>query len=152
MDEPKRTWFVVPAFLALGLVLTACGLKKAPVTRVEDPERTRIATQEEHGVEISFDVPQILGIAGEATWNDVRTPVATTLASFRPLTDSRMLDVEPQQIKIVRPGSTMNLTELARRFDATVPVKTLGVINGVDPGARLEVGRAYKVVRGGKLP
>jgi predicted Zn-dependent protease len=103
-------------------------------------------------IEYDGKVFQILGIAGEAKWNDVRGPVADSLASFRPLTDSRMLDVEPQQIRIVRPGSAMDLEELARRFGATVPVKTLSVINGVDPGDRLEVGRAYKVVRGGKLP
>ena len=46
----------------------------------------------------------------------------------------------------------MSLGEFARRYDATVPVTTLALINRLEAGSRLEAGRSYKVVTGGSQP
>jgi predicted Zn-dependent protease len=103
-------------------------------------------------VEYDGRVYQLVGLSGEANWSVFQPSISRSLGSFQKLTDSRMLDVEPKKVRLARPGSPMTLEEFARRFDSTVDLKTLAVINGVDAQDKLEVGRAYKVVRGGKIP
>jgi predicted Zn-dependent protease len=98
------------------------------------------------------EVFQLLGLSAQSRWAEFRPAVSQSLNSFGPLTDRRMLDVEPKRLRLARPGSSMTLEEFARRFDSTVPVETLAVLNGIEADATLEVGRAYKVVRGGKVP
>ena len=49
----------------------------------------------------------------------------------------------------MRPES---LADFADRNGATVPVDTLALINGLDPGETLQPGLSYKVVTGGELP
>ena len=94
----------------------------------------------------------MLGLALESSWAQRRSALSGSLASFRRLTDRRMIDVEPQRLEIVRPDRSMSLGEFATRYDATAPEATLAILNGLEPGARVEAGRPYKVVRGGKLP
>ena len=73
-------------------------------------------------------------------------------ARFRAVRRSLVSMSSGKRIDIVRPDSAMSLEAFAKRYQATVPPKTLAVINGLETGARLEPGRSYKVVRGGELP
>ena len=103
-------------------------------------------------VEHDNKVFEILGLTIHSAWDGYREAVTGTLASFDRLTDPRLLDVEPKRIDIVRIDRAMSVEAFAERYNATVDAKTLALINGLDPGARLEASRSYKVVRGGELP
>jgi predicted Zn-dependent protease len=103
-------------------------------------------------IEYDDQIYQLLGLTRESSWAARRDALTDCLASFRRLTDRRMLDVLPQRLKIVRPDRSMSLSEFAERYSATAPEATLAIINGLEPGARVEAGRPYKVVQGGRLP
>jgi len=103
-------------------------------------------------VEYDGRVYQLLGLARESSWDQRGGDLGAALSSFRRLTDRRMLDVRPQRLAIVRPDRSMSLRELAERYDASAPESTLALLNGLEPGARVEAGRPCKVVQGGKLP
>ena len=62
------------------------------------------------------------------------------------------LAVEPARIKIIDVRESMTLEQFAQRYDASVPTKTLALINQIDVSDRLEAGRSYKTVQGGRLP
>ena len=95
---------------------------------------------------------QLLGYAPEYRWPAYEAEVRRTLASFDRLTDRRALDVGPKRVQVVGLDRAMTLDEFASRHRATVPTKTLGLINRIDAGERLVAGRSYKVVTGGELP
>ncbi len=103
-------------------------------------------------VEYNGRVFRLMGYASETGWETTQSVIRRALASFRPLTDPKAIDVEPQRLDVVRVSRATTLEEFARRNGATVPVETLALINRLDPGERLQPGRSYKVVVGGKLP
>jgi predicted Zn-dependent protease len=103
-------------------------------------------------VEYGGRVFQLLGLAREASWGERRPALQTALAGFRPLTDPRMLDVQPRRLAIVRPDRPLSPAQFAERYAATVPADTLAILNEMGAGERYEGGRPYKVVQGGKLP
>jgi len=95
---------------------------------------------------------RLLGYSEEYRWSSHESPIRRALASFDNLTDRRALEVQPKRLKIVRADRASSLDQFASRHDATVPVGTLALVNGLDTDARLQSGRTYKVVTGGKLP
>ena len=95
---------------------------------------------------------QLLGYATEAAWPQRERTIRSSLASFDRLTDRRYLDVEPKRLKIVPVARPESLAAFAKRNGSTVPVETLELLNGLEPGETLEPGRSYKVVTGGELP
>jgi len=97
-------------------------------------------------------VYQVLGYTFESRWSDHGNAIETALASFDRLTDPAALAVEPARIKIVDVRESMTLEEFARRYDASVPTKTLALINQIEVTDRLVAGRPYKTVQGGRLP
>lgn len=54
---------------------------------------------------------------------------AEIIASFAPVTDAAVLNVEPKRIEIVRADRDMTLGEFARRYPSTVTLEELGVLN-----------------------
>jgi predicted Zn-dependent protease len=100
-------------------------------------------------VEYGGNVYQLLGYAVEQNWPGHEASIRSSLASFRPVVDREVLNVEPPRLKIVRPTRSLTLDEFAREYASSVPVNTLALINGLDPEERFEAGRAYKVVTGG---
>jgi predicted Zn-dependent protease len=63
------------------------------------------------------------------------------IASFAPVTDRAILDVEPRRLDIVRLDSSMSLAEFARRQDANLPLERLALINQIDdPRAPIAAG------------
>jgi predicted Zn-dependent protease len=70
-----------------------------------------------------------------------------TLRSFRPVTDSRVLNVKPNRIAVQRVPSQMTLTEFNRRYPSVVELPELALINGVESGASvLSAGEMVKRV------
>jgi predicted Zn-dependent protease len=95
---------------------------------------------------------QLLGFTTSEQWEQYDETLAGSLASFARLTDRAALDVEPKQIDIVTPRGSISLAAFALSYDATVPVKTLALINQLDTDQYLQAGRPYKSVSGGVLP
>jgi predicted Zn-dependent protease len=103
-------------------------------------------------VEYGGRVLQLLGYALQERWAEYEPAIRASLASFTELTDPAALQVEPQRLKVVALSTPTTLEEFARRHGSTVPLDRLALINRVDPGARLEAGRSYKVITGGAAP
>ncbi|HEX6941037.1 MAG TPA: M48 family metalloprotease [Longimicrobiales bacterium] len=91
---------------------------------------------------------QVLGYAARGRWADYAAELRRAAGSFRPLDDPELLDVEPMRIRVVRLERAMTVEEFARRYPGPVTVEQLALINGVEPGARLEAGRLVKRVTG----
>jgi len=71
------------------------------------------------------------------------------IGSFAPVTDRRVLNVEPQRLDIVRLERSMSLAEFARRKDANLPLERLALINQIDdPRAPIAAGTLVKRVNG----
>jgi predicted Zn-dependent protease len=98
------------------------------------------------------NVYQVMGYTFDSKWETYGTTIETSLASFDRLTDAAALNVAPAKIKIVDVRESMTLEQFAKRYDASVPVPKLALINQIEVTDRLQAGRPYKVVQGGRLP
>jgi predicted Zn-dependent protease len=103
-------------------------------------------------VEHDGKVFRLLGYAPQNKWSEHQTAVGDAIASFARLTDSKVLGVKPNRLKIVKVPSSMSLSSFASRYGSVVPVGSLAVLNNVESDARLAAGRSYKVVTGAPLP
>lgn len=103
-------------------------------------------------VEHRGQVFQLLGYTVQGRTREYESTLEGSVASFDRLTDRRYLDVQPKRVDLVTVDSAMTLEEFARRYPSTVDLETLGIINHLAPGERLEAGRTYKRVVGGELP
>jgi predicted Zn-dependent protease len=74
------------------------------------------------------------------------------LASFRPVTEGRYLQVKPKRVDLVELPERMTLATFNQRFPSTVDLTTLAIVNGVDEKAVLERGTLVKRIVGGELP
>ena len=91
-------------------------------------------------------VYRLLGYAKSSAIGSVSDELRDALASFREVTDRRVLEAQPLRIEVVRLERSSTLADLAR--DAPVPAETLGLINRLDPTQTLEAGTLVKTVRG----
>ena len=95
---------------------------------------------------------RLLGYAPESRWDARRDAVSGTLTSFRPLEDSRYLDVEPARLEIVTLRSSMSLRRLLEQRGATEWEEDVRLLNRLDGNPTLEAGRMMKIPVGGRLP
>lgn len=100
-------------------------------------------------IEYRGSVFRLIGYSPGEKWEGYRRTIRGALASFNRVTDRRVLDVQPRRLKTVKLDREMTVESFAERYGASIPVDTLRVINGLDPGDRLASGRTYKVVTGG---
>ncbi len=98
------------------------------------------------------NVFQVLGYTREGRWQELSDSLADAVLSFGPVSEPRLLRVEPKRIEIVELPETMTIEEFARRYPSTVETATLAIINQVEAGATLAAGTHAKRVRGGELP
>jgi predicted Zn-dependent protease len=97
-------------------------------------------------------VYQILAYAPRARWPAYAAEVERVVRSFAPLDDPAVLRIQPWRLSIVQLNADMTLEEFARRYPGPVPLETLALINGVQPGTRLPRGSLVKRVVGEPLP
>lgn len=96
-------------------------------------------------------VYQILAFAPRARWSGHAAAVREAVGSFRELTDPKILGLQPWRLEIVRLERAMTIEEFARSHPSPVSVERLALLNGVEPGERLEAGRLVKRVVGDPL-
>lgn len=94
------------------------------------------------------NVFQILALAKADGWDGYEDDVESAISSFARLNDGEAQKAQPKMVKVVRLEKAMTLEELAKAYPSTVDLKTLALINHVEPGTRLEAGTLVKRVVG----
>ena len=69
-----------------------------------------------------------------------------TIGSFQRVTDTRLLNVKPQRLRIVQVRSAMTLTQFNQQNPSVIPMAQLALINGVEPSATIPAGTLVKRV------
>lgn len=54
------------------------------------------------------------------------------IGSFQRVTDTRVLSVKPQRVRLVRLPSAMTLTQFQQQYPSAIPLQQLALINGLD--------------------
>jgi len=94
---------------------------------------------------------QVLGYAPAQRFGAYADVFRSSLGTFAPVTDSRILNVQPNTIDIVTLSQPMTLSQFAQRYPSTLPVAELALVNQVeDPNAQLPAGTLLKQVAGGR--
>ena len=71
-----------------------------------------------------------------------------SIGSFRRLTDSKILQVQPVHLKVITVGNSSTLAELARQEGSSVDLGLLAIINQVPENASFKAGDRVKMVTG----
>jgi len=124
-----------------------------PGARALFEARTQQGTLRGEALFLRYDgnVYQLLGYAPAARWSARSGSVAATLSSFAPLTEPRLLDVEPRRLEIMRLPASMTLREFHEEHSSAAPLEEVARINRAEPDERLPTGRLMKRVVG-ELP
>ncbi|HTR21001.1 MAG TPA: M48 family metalloprotease [Gemmatimonadales bacterium] len=97
-------------------------------------------------------VVQLLAYGPQAGWSANAAAVNQTMQSFRRITDTAVLNVQPWRISLIKLDRDMSVEEFAQRYPTPVPVAKVALLNDVDPGARFQKGALVKRVVGTPLP
>ena len=93
---------------------------------------------------------QVIGYAPAQRYGGYEAIFRQSLGSFGPVTDSRVLNVQPNKITIVTLPQAMTLAEFAQRNPSTIPLAELAIVNQIEnPNATLPAGTRVKQVSGG---
>jgi predicted Zn-dependent protease len=92
---------------------------------------------------------RVLGYAPSDRWNARSGTVVQALESFRVLTDSAVLGIQPDRIRLVRVDQAMTLETFQARHSPSVPPQVIGTINRVRPGETIPAGTLVKAVVSG---
>ena len=94
---------------------------------------------------------QIAGLAPEATFSRYSRPMSSVVRSFRELTDTRLLAVQPDRMKLYRARKGDSLRSIARSIDQTrISLDDLVRINRMHPDQALSEGTWVKLVQPGR--
>jgi predicted Zn-dependent protease len=94
---------------------------------------------------------QVIGYAPAQRFGAYEAAFRQSLGSFAPVTDSRVLNVQPKKLNVVSLPQQMTLAEFAQRNPSTIPLAELAIVNQVeDPNKALPAGTPVKQVTGGR--
>ncbi|MFN2567366.1 MAG: M48 family metalloprotease [Gemmatimonadaceae bacterium] len=93
---------------------------------------------------------QIVGVATSQAGNGHTEAFRQAVGSFAPVADSRLLEVRPNRINIVRLGRATTFAEFNRRYPSAVDAEEVALLNRIaGANSTLRAGRRMKrVVRG----
>jgi len=93
---------------------------------------------------------QVIAYASAQRYGAYDAAFRQSLGSFAPVTDSRVLNVQPNKLNVVTLPQQMTLAAFAQRNPSTIPLAELAIVNQVeDPNAPLPAGTHLKQVTGG---
>jgi len=101
-------------------------------------------------VEHDGRVFRLLGYTTENLWGSRGGALQAAVGSFRHVTDRGRLDVEPARIDLVKIPSAMTLREFQGRYNVSVDLQTVALINQGSADTRFEGGTTLKRVVGGR--
>jgi predicted Zn-dependent protease len=94
---------------------------------------------------------QVIGYSPAQRYSAYDPVFRQSLGSFGPVTDSRVLNVQPNRINVIALTQPMTLAEFAQRYPSTIPLAELAIVNQVEnPNATLTAGTRVKQVTGGR--
>jgi predicted Zn-dependent protease len=93
---------------------------------------------------------QLLGYTTEQLWGQYQNIMVGAMGSFRRLTDSKILQMQPMHLKIITVKKPSTLGELATQQGSPVLLETLAIINQTEVNAGFKVGDRVKMVIGEK--
>jgi predicted Zn-dependent protease len=93
---------------------------------------------------------QIVGVAANQVDNGHADAFRGAVRSFAAVTDTRLLDVRPSRINIVRLGRATTFEDFSRRYPSVIDAEEVALLNRVaGAGSRLRAGgRMKRVVKG----
>jgi len=92
---------------------------------------------------------QVLGYTTKDKWSQYSETFDDSLSSYRRVTDSAVLNVQPSRLSMVDIERGLTLEAFQQRYPSSVPIQTLGLINRLDSQGRLVGGDLAKRVIGG---
>lgn len=102
-------------------------------------------------VEYDKRVYQLLSYTSQPRWGTYEQRMLQAIRSFDRLTDSRMLSVQPQRLKLVTINRNMSLAEFNRQYPSGASLDVLALINQVESNGQLRAGQQIKRVVGEKF-
>ncbi len=93
---------------------------------------------------------RLLGYTLESKWSTYGRAIDGFVGSFDKVTDSRVLNVQPAHVKVVRLRKDMPFSEFARRYPSNAEPGLLALINHTTPEGVVKAGDAKQVVGGPK--
>lgn len=102
-------------------------------------------------VEYDGRVYQLLGYTSQTRWSNYESGMTQAIKSFDRLTDSKMLSVQPQHLKLVTINRNMSLTEFNRQYPSEASLEVLALINQVESNEQLRAGQQVKRIVGEKF-
>lgn len=91
---------------------------------------------------------QLVGYSPSSRFGQYASEFERSMESFAPLTDRRLLTVDPKRIDIVEVPESMSVESFNERYPSTVEFDELLLLNGWTAGQRLEAGVLVKRVTG----
>jgi predicted Zn-dependent protease len=95
---------------------------------------------------------RLLGYAPTSVWSQRSGVVRQVHGSFRRLTDSSRLSVEPARLRLVTVRQSMTLRTLLGREGSAGQEAEIRLLNRIEGDEALAVGRVVKIPMGGRLP
>ncbi|MEO6443690.1 MAG: M48 family metalloprotease [Gemmatimonadaceae bacterium] len=89
---------------------------------------------------------RLLAITPQASIGSYDGIFRSTIASFQRLTDSRLINVGPQRMRVVKIPRAMTLVEFNAQYPSVIPIAQLAQINAMDPGVTIPSGTLVKRV------
>lgn len=99
-------------------------------------------------VQTGAQVVAMIAAAPAEVWDSHADAIATTVASFRPLKDPSLRNVQPTRITLFTLPTETTLVALNEAKPSSIPVVELARINHVAPDEPLPAGRVIKRVEG----
>jgi predicted Zn-dependent protease len=94
---------------------------------------------------------QFAGLTADASFASYSGVFNASLRSFRDLTDRRILDVQPDRIKIYRARGGESLRSLSgSSAQSRITLEELARLNRIDPDQKLAAGAAVKLITPGR--
>jgi len=94
---------------------------------------------------------QVLGYSPAQRFSAYADVFRGSLGTFAPVTDARILNVQPNTVDVVSLPQPMSLSQFAQRYPSTIPIAELAIVNQVeDANSQLPAGTLLKQVTGGR--
>jgi predicted Zn-dependent protease len=102
-------------------------------------------------VDYDGNVYRLLGYTGQPRWSKYEQRLVKSIHSFNRLTDSRILSVKPQHLKLVTITRDMSLEDFNKQYPSGISIETLEIINQTGRNEQLRTGQQVKRVIGEKF-
>jgi predicted Zn-dependent protease len=94
---------------------------------------------------------QVIGYSPAQRYASYAEVFRRALGSFAPVTDQRILNVQPNKVQVVQVPQAMTFAEFAQRYPSTIPIQELALINQVESTTQtIPAGTYMKQVSGGR--